>query len=118
MDEKPQSEDRAATVSSESQNRDTIGSMIERHFETHAVGPDNARSSRRRDEQLVAALDEPGEWSGHDRLGNIIFSADTLREALVRYATVKVRVVALCLKPDDSVIVSEQQIENVNKLVE
>jgi hypothetical protein len=117
MDEKQHRRKRSAAITSADQNRETIDSMMQRHSDSHLDRETSGeRATRRTNEALVAILDDPGEWTGHASGGAILFTADTLRGAVKRamgYLAADQAISAICLKPDDTVIVFQQQIEHL-----
>ena len=104
--------EKAASVSSAAQNREIMAAMTERQAAARrSPATDETRSTWRPDEQLLALLDKPARWTGHDTSGTVLFAADTLRSAVEMATGSVVTVAAICRKPDDSLIVFHPQIE-------
>jgi len=80
---------------------------------------DVVQPNRRTDEQLVALLNEPSNWTVSGRNGAILCSASSLGNAIDRaseYARRGAVVIALCRLPFDNVVIFPAQIDRLRKI--
>ena len=77
---------------------------------------DHISSARRSDDQLLAILDQPADWTVNGRAGCVLGIAYTLRDAIrgvFEYEASGQHVFAVCRQPGSEIILFREQVERL-----
>jgi hypothetical protein len=79
---------------------------------------DSRQTTWRTDEQLLAIVDEPSEWTINGLRGKVLSSAGSLRDALLEARRLRVRITAVVRLTGEPVIVFYGQIDRISALID